>query len=291
MKKLMFISIASLMLIFNGCNTHKEEIARMKSTNDSLMSLGYQKDTAVMAYVSAFNSIQANLDSIKRKEMIISQSTKGGVELKQDAKTQINQDINSIYELLLKNRKIVANLKSQLKKSNAKSDAKIAELEKMIDNLNAQIVEKDADIASLKAELEKQNIKITELSANVENLTAEGQQKTQKINEQTTALNTAYYVIGTSKELKAHNIITKEGGFVGIGRNKTLKQDFNKEYFTRVDITNLKGIPIFKKKISVVTNHPKGAYKLVGVKTVDSLSILNPAEFWGSSKYLVIVAD
>jgi len=291
MRKLMFMTIASFMIVFAGCNAHKEEVARMKATNDSLMSLGFQKDTAVIAYVAAFNSIQANLDSIKRKEMIISQSTKGGVELKQDAKDQINQDINSIYELLLKNRQIVANMKSQLKKANAKSDAKIGELEKMIENLNAQIVEKDADIANLKIELEKLNIKVTELTTNVENLTAEGQQKSQKINEQTTALNTAYYVIGTTKELKAHNIITKEGGFAGLGRNKTLKTDFNKEYFTRVDVTTLKGIAIFKKKISVVTNHPKSAYKLVGVKTVDSLVIRNPAEFWGASKYLVIIAD
>jgi hypothetical protein len=291
MRKLMLMTIASVMIVFAGCNTHKEEIARMKSTNDSLMNLGFQKDTAVIAYVAAFNAIQANLDSIKRKEMIITQSAKGGVELKQDAKDQINQDINSIYELLIKNRKIVANLKSQLKKANAKSDAKIGELEKMIENLNAQIVEKDADIASLREELGKLNIKVAELTTNVENLTAEGQSKTQKINEQTAALNTAYYVIGTSKELKAHNIITKEGGFAGIGRNKTLKSDFNKEYFTKVDITTLKGIAIFKRKISVVTNHPKAAYKLVGVKSVDSLVIRNPAEFWNSSKYLVIIAD
>ena len=291
MRKLMFMTVASLMLVFAGCNTHKEEIARMKSVNDSLMSLGFQKDTAVIAYVTAFNSIQANLDSIKRKEMIISQSAKGGVELQQNAKDQINQDINSIYELLLKNRKIVADLKSKLKQANAKSDAKIGELEKMIENLNAQIVEKDADIANLKVELEKLNIKVTELSANVEDLKAESQTKTQKINEQTSALNTAYYVIGTTKELKSHNIITKEGGFAGIGRNNKLKEDFNKEYFTRVDVTNLKGIALFKKKISIVTNHPKSAYKLVGVKAVDSLVIRNPAEFWGASKYLVIIAD
>jgi len=291
MRKLMLMTIASLMLVFAGCNTHKEEIARMKSTNDSLMSLGFQKDTAVIAYVAAFNAIQANLDSIKRKEMIITQSTKGGGELKQDAKTQINQDINSIYELLLKNRKIVANLKSQLRKANAKSTAQIAELEKMIENLNAQIVQKDADIASLREELGKMNIKVAELTTNVENLTAEGQTKTQKINEQTAALNTAYYVVGTSKELKAHNIITKEGGFAGLGRNKKLKEDFNKEYFTRIDVTTLKGIAIFKKKISIVTNHPKTSYKLVGVKSVDSLVIRNAAEFWSSSKYLVIVVD
>lgn len=287
MKKIMFVVSISLLIGFTSCNNNKEQIAKLKTTNDSLLSLGYQKDTTVIAYVAAFNAIQANLDSIKGKEMIISKSTKGGGELKQDAKDQINQDINSIYELLQKNRQIVANLKNKLKKSNARID----ELEKMITTLNAQIEAKDADIAVLKADLEKLNIKVTELSTSVENLSAANQSKAQKIDEQTKALNTAYFVIGTAKELLAHNVITKEGGFAGLGRNKTLKADFNKEYFTRIDVTTFKGIAIAKKKVKVITNHPKTAYKLTGAKTIDSLVVKNPAEFWVSSKYLVIIAE
>jgi len=287
MKKIMYVVSLSILIGFTSCNNNKEQIAKLKTSNDSLLSLGFQKDTTVIAYVAAFNAIQANLDSIKGKEMIISKSTKGGGELKQDAKDQINQDINSIYELLQKNRQIVANLKSKLKKSNARID----ELEKMITTLNAQIESKDADIALLKADLEKLNIKVTELSTSVDNLSAANQSKAQKIDEQTKALNTAYYVIGTAKELLAHNVITKEGGFAGLGRNKTLKADFNKEYFTRIDVTTFKGIAISKKKVKVITNHPKTAYKLTGAKTIDSLVVKNPAEFWVSSKYLVIIAE
>jgi chromosome segregation ATPase len=287
MKKTMFLVSVSLLIVFTSCNNNKEQIAKLKTTNDSLLSLGFQKDTTVIAYVAAFNAIQANLDSIKGKEMIISKNTKGGGELKQDAKDQINQDINSIYELLQKNRQIVANLKNKLKKSNARID----ELEKMIATLNTQIESKDADIALLKADLEKLNIKVTELSTSVENLSAANQSKAQKIDEQTKALNTAYYVIGTAKELKAHNVITKEGGFAGLGRNKKLKEDFNKEYFTRIDITTFKGVALGKKTVNVITNHPKTAYQITGAKTKDSLVVKNPAEFWISSKYLVIIAE
>ena len=251
------------------------------------MSIGFQKDTTVIAYVAAFNAIQANLDSIKGKEMIISKTTKGGGELKQNAKDQINQDINSIYQLLQKNRQLVANLKSKAKKSNVRN----VEMEKMIETLNSQNEAKDADIARLKAELENLNIKITELNTSVENLSASNQSKAQTIDAQTMALNTAYYVIGTTKELIANNVITKAGGFAGIGRNKKLKEDFNKEYFTRIDITTFKGVAIAKKKVSVITNHLKSSYKLTGLKTIDSLVVNNPSKFWNSSKYLVIVAE
>ena len=287
MKKMMLMISVSVLIVFSSCNNNKEQIAKLKTSNDSLLSLGFQKDTTVIAYVEAFNAIQANLDSIKGKEMIISQSTKGGGELKKDAKDQINQDINSIYELLQKNRQIVSSLKSKLKKSNAR----ISELEKMITTLSAQIEAKDADIAILKGELEKLNIKVTELSTSVENLSAANQSKAQKIDDQTKALNTAYYVIGTTKELIAHKVITKEGGFAGLGRNKKMIADFNKEYFTRIDITTFKGLALGKKNITVITNHPKTAYNITGAKTKDSLVVKNPSEFWISSKYLVIVAE
>lgn len=283
----MFLVSVSILIVFSSCNNNKEQIAKLKTTNDSLLSLGYQKDTTVIAYVAAFNSIQANLDSIKGKEMIISKSTKGGGELKQDAKDQINQDIKSIYELLQKNRRIVAGLKSKLKKSNVR----IVELEKMIETLNAQIVSKDADIAQMKADLEKLNIKVTELTTSVDNLSAANQSKAQTIDEQTKALNTAYFVVGTTKELVAHGVITKAGGFIGLGRNKTVKADFNKEYFTRIDVTKFKGVALGKKSVKVVTVHPNTAYKLTGAKTKDSLVIKNPAEFWVSSKYLVVIAE
>lgn len=284
---MMLLVSISVLIVFSSCNNNKEQIARLKVSNDSLLSLGFQKDTTVIAYVAAFNSIQANLDSIKGKEMIISKSTKGGGELKQDAKDQINQDIKSIYELLQKNRRIVAGLKSRLKKSNAR----IVELEKMIETLNAQIEAKDADIAVMKADLEKLNIKVAELNTSVENLSAANSSKAQTIDEQTKALNTAYYIIGTSKDLKARNVITKEGGFAGIGRNKKLKEDFNKELFTRIDITTFRGVALGKKAVSVITNHPKTAYSITGAKTKDSLVVKNPAEFWTSSKFLVIVAE
>ena len=277
----------SILIVFTSCNNNKEQIAKLKTTNDSLLSIGFQKDTTVIAYVAAFNAIQANLDSIKGKEMIISKTTKGGGELKQNAKDQINQDINSIYQLLQKNRQLVANLKSKAKKSNVRN----VEMEKMIETLNSQNEAKDADIARLKAELENLNIKITELNTSVENLSASNQSKAQTIDAQTMALNTAYYVIGTTKELIANNVITKAGGFAGIGRNKKLKEDFNKEYFTRIDITTFKGVAIAKKKVSVITNHLKSSYKLTGLKTIDSLVVNNPSKFWNSSKYLVIVAE
>ncbi|MDO9257878.1 MAG: hypothetical protein Q7U54_20350 [Bacteroidales bacterium] len=296
MKKLLLLMLIPAMLMTVSCNKMKEENARLKAKNDSLLALGFQKDTTVMEFVRAFNEIQSNLDSIKMKENIISQNTKGGTEVQSSAREQITGDINSIYQLLEKNRAQVASLRKQLKGSGAK----VAELEAMITNLEKSIAEKDAEIADLKDQLGKLNIKVadlgnqvTNLNANVDNLSAENRAKQQAIDEKTAALNTAYYVIGTTKDLKDKKVIDKTGGFIGIGRAKTITADFDKSNFTKADITTFTELPINKKKAVLLSNHPSGSYKLVatGKKSVEKLVILNYTDFWSRSKYLVIAAD
>lgn len=285
------------MLMTVSCNKVKEENARLKAKNDSLLALGFQKDTTVMEFVRAFNEIQSNLDSIKMKENIISQNTKGGTEVQSSAREQITGDINAIYQLLEKNRAQVASLRKQLKGSNTK----VAELEAMITNLEKSIAEKDAEIADLKDQLGKLNIKVadlgnqvTNLNTNVDNLSAENKAKQQAIDEKTAALNTAYYVVGTTKQLMEKKVIDKTGGFIGIGRAKTVTADFDKSNFTKTDVTIFTELPINKKKAVLLSNHPSGSYKLVSgadKKSVEKLVILNYADFWSRSKYLVVAAD
>lgn len=285
MKKL--ILVALLIPILFGCDNKKKEYESLRMRYDSLMSIGFTKDTALISYMESFNAIQANLDSIKMAEMIITQKSTVEGEVQPDVKEQINRDINMIFQKLQQNKQTIAELRSKLKKSNSR----VGVLEEMIDRMTRQMQEKDVEIASLSEKLERMNIQIEVLSSSVGNLAAEGEAKSQTISEQTEALNTAYYVIGTKKELRDQNIITMEGGFAGIGRNKKIKDDFNPEYFTRIDITKFHSIPILRKKADIITTHPSQSYKLYGEKSVDSLVITNPKNFWSTSKYLVIMID
>jgi hypothetical protein len=114
----------------------------------------------------------------------------------------------------------------------------------------------------------------------------------EEIGTQTDKMNTAYYCFGTSKELKEKGVLTKEGGFIGIGKSEKLAADFNKDYFTKIDITLMKSVDLKSKKAKLVTTHASDSYKLEGDKTsVDKLVITNAEKFWASSKYLVIVVE
>jgi hypothetical protein len=292
MKKFFVLIIISVVLV--SCNSKKKEIERLQAQKDSLIALTQLKDESLLDFITSFNKVQENLDSIKAVENLITVNTSQGGEIKQDAKEQILNDINSIHDLLVKNKKLVNSLRNKLNKS----DKKVAALEKMITFLNQQLESKDAELALLRDDLAKVNIKVDQLVVKVEELeevkTAQAEEiesKSKVIESTVSELNTAYYAIGTKKELIANNVISKEGGFIGIGSNKTLKKDFNKDYFTKVDITKLTFIPLMSKKANIVTTHPSEAYRISGVKRADTLFIANGKSFWGASKYLVVIVE
>jgi chromosome segregation ATPase len=281
MKKFFYVLLIPVLLLASGCNQKK--IDRLQAQNDSLRAVGTDKDSNIAEFVTTFNGIEANLDSIKKVEQVIDKDAKAG-EVKGSRKEQIKSDIAYIYDLQQKNRKMVAELTAKLSKSNRH----VAELQKMIDNLNASIAEKDAQIAQMTAELGKLNIevkdlnvKVTDLNTNVSNLSADNAKKQADIDAKTAALNTAYYVIGTARELKDKNITTN-------GRAKNIGAGLDLSNFTKVDITVTKEIQIMKKKANIVSVHPVNSYRIEGDKTADKLVILDAKAFWSLSKVLVI---
>ncbi len=288
MKKLLFV--LSVMILVS-CGQHKREIARMQSKQDSIAQLGTQKDNSILEFIGAMNEIQTNLDSIKTIEKIVSVQASPGAELKAEAKKRIIEDIAQINNLLQKNKELVKSLQGKLRNSNVK----IAELENMISLLNKQMVEKDGEIARLNQELENLHINVAGLNQKIETITAESEktikEKSKTIEEQTNAMNTAYYAFGTKKELAEKNVIEKEGGVLGMGKTVKMRKDFNRDYFMKIDIREFTQLPLNAKKAKIVSTHPADSYHLTGVKTVESLVIDKPEEFWKASKYLLIVVE
>ncbi|HEY3390779.1 MAG TPA: hypothetical protein VGK38_14470, partial [Prolixibacteraceae bacterium] len=157
MKNYFYVLLIPVLLLASGCNQKK--IDRLQAQNDSLRAVGTDKDSNISEFVSTFNEIEANLDSIKKAELVIDKNAKAG-EVKGSRKEQIKSDIQYIYDLQQKNRKMVAELSAKLSKSNKHA----AQLQKMIDNLNASIAEKDAQIAQMTDELGKLNIQVKDLN-------------------------------------------------------------------------------------------------------------------------------
>ncbi|MDP2337420.1 MAG: hypothetical protein Q8N05_13430 [Bacteroidota bacterium] len=290
MKKLVFILSV---VVLASCGQHKKEIARMQSKQDSIAQLGVQKDNSILEFISSMNEIQMNMDSVKTLQKLVSVQTAPGTELKAEAKKRIIEDIRQINDLLQKNKELVKSMQGKLNRSNVK----IKELENMIAMLNKQMVEKDGELARLNVELENLHVNVAGLNQKIETITAESEkairEKTQTIEAQTIAINTAFYAFGTKKELEEKNVIEKEGGFLGLGKTLKMKKDFNRDYFMKIDIREFSQLPLNTKKAKLVTYHPEGSFHFVmtDTKTVESLVIDKPEEFWKASKYLLIVVE
>ena len=272
----------------------QKKIDRMQSVQDSITHAVLEKDSAILDFVATMNEIQENLDSIKQIQEIVKIDAGNNNELKRRTKDQIIDDIQVINNLLQKNKEMVA----QLQKKMGASDVKAAELQKAIILLNRQIEQKDAEIASLNEQLEKLNVDMAGLNTRLKTVQEENTQKDEVIREkmqamekQTSEMNTAYYAFGTVKELVQNEVIEKTGGILGIGRTLKMKKDFNKQYFTQVDIRDLKTLQLFVKKAQLVTTHPAGSYHFEGEKPIESLVIDDPQEFWKTSKYLIIAIN
>ena len=284
LKNVKSVLFVALMVFLFSCKNEELEnkIADLENQNTELNNASGEKDDKIENYIQSLNEIYDNLAVIKEKEKIVSSNfNMGNGELNTDIKDLIVNDMGLINNLLEENKQKLAWLQSKLKKSNLK----IAELEKMIENMASQLQEKDAEIVSLQTQLANANQQLKVLFEEYNN-------RIEEIGAQTDKLNTAYYCYGTSKELIAQGVLTKEGGFIGIGKSQKLADDFNKEYFTKVDITLIKYIDLKAKKAKLVTTHASDSYAIEGADgKVDKLVIKNAEKFWASSKYLVIVVE
>lgn len=280
------------LLVLASCHNYKKDAERLSMVRDSLQNEAAFKDSSIVEFLKDFNEIQATLDSIKVVEELVTLKSAQRSEMNYSQKQQILEDIALLNELIQKNKEQTAALQKKLNSANykiGKLNDMIAEMETMVAGLEKQIEQKDAEILALNVQVKKLTSDISSLNVKISEIETENQEKTNTIELQTMELNKAYYAYGSLKELKESGVIERSGGVLGIGRTSLIKEDFNREYFTEVDIRKFDHIPLMVKKAEVVSVHPAGSFHISGEETADTLFIDNKEEFWSASKYLVIV--
>ena len=281
MKKLLLVACVAAFCL-TGCNNGKNDSAAQNTAQaDSLNGIIAQKDSEINDLMGTLNEIEEGFQQISEAEHRVSLAKDGeGVNKKQ----KLKEDIQFIADRMKQNRELIAKLQKQL----ANGTLKGAQLQKTIEGLQKQLEEKDAQLQTLREELDKKDIHIAALDETVNNLntkanrlTAESNQKTETINAQDKQIHTAWYVFGTKKELKEQSII-QDG--------KVMTGNFNKNYFTKVDIRNLSEIKLYSKSAKLLTTHPSSSYSLVrDANKQYTLRITNSQLFWSTSKYLVVL--
>ena len=244
-----------------------------------------ERDSTLNDWLTTFDEIENNLRMIKEKEKLITVNS-SGAEVSKDKRNLIMEDIKSINTLLDENRKKISQLNAQLKKSGNT----IAGLETRITDLEASMATYENDITLLKASLDNKNFEIGQLNEKVVALNDTLTMKDQTIDTQVYRLNQAFLVSGTFKDLRDKGLLSKEGGFLGIGRKESINDNFADSIFTEINIAETTSIPVNSRNVKLVTEHPVGSYELIkeNEKLIASIEIKNPEEFWRISKYAVV---
>ncbi len=284
MKKIVISMLAAIFLTACGNSSKQQEKdLASQSTIDSLTDVVNQKNNELNDIMSTFNDIQEGFREINEAEGRVDISRNSG---EANAKNEIMENISFIKRTMQLNKERIAKLREQLKESSfntSKLQATIENLNKELESKNSQIEKLQAELDSKNAHIATQDKQISELNTNVNSLTAENESKARAVERQDKQLNTAWYVFGTKKELHEQHILE--------GSSKVLKgNNFNKDYFTKIDIRVDKVIKLYSKSAKLLTNHPAGSYSLdKDANGMYTLRITNPTTFWSVSKYLVVV--
>ena len=280
MKKLFFFAAGLMMLASCNDGVKKAEEAAQQQ-RDSLNQIIAQKDNEINDMMTTLSDIEEGFREITEAQNRVTIAKQGeGTNTTQ----RIKENFEFIQSVMKQNKELINKLKQQVRESTVRSE----QLKKIIDNRTQQMEVKDKQLQALREELDKKDIhiaeldeKVADLSTDVSNLKEDNTQKAATISTQDKQLNTAWFVFGTSKELKEQKILVD---------GKVLQQNFNKDYFTKIDIRIDKEIKLYSKSVKMLTTHPESAYTLQrDANKQYVLRITDPQLFWSTSKYLVVL--
>lgn len=281
MKKILLLAIGTAMLVACQDNVNTDRDA-LQHQCDSLKQIISDKDTELNDIMGSIAEVQEGIQRINDAEgrvLVANGSPESG-----SSKEVIRENMQYIEEAMAQNKELIAQLKEKLKTTTFNADKlqkTIENLQAQIDKQNQRIQELEATLADRDAQIAEQGQQIDNLNQSVTTLTTQTQTQQQTITTQDAELNTAWFVFGTKAELKEQKIL--QSGDVLKSSN------FNKDYFTKIDIRKDKDIKLYSKSAQVLTNHPADSYSLTkDSKGQYELHITNATKFWSVSKYLVI---
>jgi hypothetical protein len=280
------VLLIAIIIAFSFYNRdHKLLLSQMEAQKNSFTNKIASRDSSIGEWVTTFGDVEKNIAIIKEKEHIISTNS-SNVELSKDKRQQIVEDIKYINTLIEQNKHKIASLNAQL----SKSGGTIKVLQNTISELEASVKQSESDISDLKATLLTKKFEIDQLNTKNSDLQSTLVQKDEKINTQTNEMNKAFFACGTYKQLKVKGLLTKEGGFIGLGKTKTLAGSFPDSSFVQIDITVTKSIPVNSKSAKLISEHPANSYQFIRDKDkkIVSIEITDPVQFWKISKYAVV---
>lgn len=294
MTKLKFILVLLAFVSILACKNERVDMAGYMKERDSLIIENQANKEELAELNSIISTVSAGLDSIAIQEGILySGKTRDGVALNRN---QIIANINSMAEILKRQREKIQSLQDSLAMRSAnsnKSSQSIEKLQNVIAFLNKQLAEKDNEIQSLRRDVNSKNKDINQLRTSLSDMRKRAEKAenrtqvvTQALAKQDEIINECYIKIGTKKQLVASGLL--KGGF--LQKKKVNYEDVDKSKFNAVDIRKFREVTLKSNNPKILTPQPSNNsfhFEENGDGTC-TLVITNPTQFWSVSNFLII---
>jgi len=261
-------------------STQLAQARAMSAQQDSLLQ-GFQQTTQLLA------DMDKELSKVKGLQSHVPLNVKGESNADPQAayRASLLGKVQEVTSLLNKSRARVAALNSK----NKTMSSQIAAYDSTITNLQAMLEQNKVDLAAL-------NMRVDSLTTANTTLATTNAANVDTVTDLRKIANTVYYVVGTKDDLKKRGIIVEEGSkFLFFGHKALVPaRKLDPSWFTPINKWDDTPIPlhIIDKPYKVVSRQdPTLIEEAQGAdgKPTGELHVSQPAQFWGPSKYLIIV--
>ena len=284
-----YATLVALAFLTASCVENSGKYKAAVAKRDSLAIEKQVLDSNFNQTITLLNEIESGFAVISQNEKQVQLNMKGIESKNPNQRDVIIAQMQAIKLSMEQNKAKIAelrNLEAKKRKANSLLAEENSQLTETIRLLQLKMDEQGVQIQSLQAELLQKNIVIDELTTTVNTQQNVLAQQETTINEQVTDKNKVWYCVATSKKLKKAKIVTDAGLFQS---QKVMKNDFDKSYFTQVDMRTFTSIATNSNNVKILSSHPQSSYRLVtGADKKITITITDPTSFWSVSKYLVV---
>ena len=288
-----FLALAFPLVTVAGCGPSKKVQAQL-SQLDSLTAQRDSLFSEVAQNARLMNELNTELNKVQGLSAQDSASAESPIAA---SRANLLGKVRQITTRLAESEKRLAANRRQLRRIGGQADSlkdRVAALESQASDFQAMIESQKTTVASLTQrvqELETINVALRDTMTNMQDTIA-----TLASRE-----NTAYYVVGTEKELLDRGVIQKEGGhrvlfiFGKAGQTIVPARQLDTAAFTPINLREMTEIPLpdstaqykiaSRQDLTYLATPVEGRNEVRGT----ALKIDNPDEFWRLSKFLIVV--